>query len=153
LQVTDADDDNDDEEESNKLEVVIVNDEVARLYHTSDRAVLEYPSFPPIGRYCVGLARYLQSPLLEYASLKRNIISISFDPNQDLLSEEKLVKWLDSAMVDMVNLVGVNLADAATNSYLANLLPYVSGLGPRKADNMLKMVNHNVRISTHGRTL
>ncbi|KAF2427289.1 transcription elongation factor spt6 [Tothia fuscella] len=143
LQTTDADDDEDDPEGDNKLQVVIVNDEVARLYHTSDRATMEFPALPPMGRYCVGLGRFLQNPILEYASLKKDIISISFDPNQDLLSEEKLVKWLDSAMVDMVNLVGVNLADAATNPYLANLLPYVSGLGPRKADNMLKMVNHN----------
>lgn len=148
LQVTDGDDDDQDNEDegSNKLEVIIVNDEVARLYHTSDRAMVEYPSLPPIGRYCVGLARYVQSPLLEYAALRQNITAISFDPNQDLLTPEKLLKWLDSAMVDMVNLVGVDLDTAASDSYHANLVPYVSGLGPRKADHLLKMVNHNVRL-------
>jgi transcription elongation factor SPT6 len=147
LQVTDdGGDDDDDDDDANKLEVIIVNDEVARLYHTSDRAIADFPSLPPIGRYCVGLARYVQSPLLEYAALRKNITAISFDPNQDLLSEDKLMKWLDSAMVDMVNLVGVNLEVALSDSYRANLLPYVAGLGPRKADHLLKMVNHNVRL-------
>jgi transcription elongation factor SPT6 len=143
LKLPDLDDEDDEDDEDNKLEVIMVNDEVARLYHTSARAVTEYPSYAPIARYTIGLARYVQNPMLEYAALGKNIISISFDPNQDLLSEEKLLKWLDTAMVDMVNLVGVNINDAASDPYIANLLPYVCGLGPRKAAQLLKVINLN----------
>jgi transcription elongation factor SPT6 len=132
-----------DNPEDRKLEVIIVNDECARLYHTSERAVLENPALPPIVRYCIGLARYLQDPMLEYAALGKNITSILFDPNQDLLPPEKLHKWLETAMVDMVNLVGVDLEEAYANTYLANLLPFVCGLGPRKTDQLIRAIQKN----------
>ena len=77
----------------------------------------------------------------EYASLGRDIISITFDPSQHLIPEDKLTKALDSAMVDMVNLVGIDINDAVNDNSTANLLPYVCGLGPRKAAHMLKIIN------------
>lgn len=128
---------------TDKLEVVLVNDEVARLYQNSDRSNVDHPGLPAITKYCIALARYLQSPLKEYAALGKDITSISFDPNQSLISQEKLLKSLDNAMVDMVNLVGVDVADAVSDPYTANLLPYVCGLGPRKANQLLKVINLN----------
>lgn len=126
------------------LEVVYVNDEVARLYQNSERARLEYPEFPPLARYCIGLARYLQSPLLEYAALGKDIISISFHPAQQLLSQDKLIRKLESAIVDMVNMVGVNINEALkSQNYIGNLLPYISGLGPRKATSIMKSITAN----------
>lgn len=141
--------DEDGNEKSEKLEVVIVNDEVARLYHTSERSAADHPGLAPLTRYCIALAKYMQGPVLEYAALGKDIVSISFNPNQDLLPKDKLVKHLESAMVDIVNLVGVKINDAVSDSYLANLLPYVCGLGPRKADHMLKVINRNVSQLLH----
>ena len=47
-------------------------------------------------------------------------------------------------MVDMVNMVGVNINDALkSQNYVGNLLPYVSGLGPRKASSILKSITAN----------
>ncbi|KAJ5965954.1 hypothetical protein N7481_012668 [Penicillium waksmanii] len=132
-----------DEEISDPLEVVIVNDEVARLYHQSPRARQDNPGFGPLTHYCVALARYLQSPLKEYASLGRDIVSIQFKPGQQLVTEELLLKQLETALVDMVNLVGVDLNEAVHDTASANLLPYVCGLGPRKAAHLLKVVNMN----------
>ncbi|CAL5866581.1 uncharacterized protein PFLUO_LOCUS790 [Penicillium psychrofluorescens] len=132
-----------DEEISDPLEVVIVNDEVARLYHNSPRARRDNPGFGSLTHYCVALGRYLQSPLKEYASLGRDIISIQFKPGQQLVSQELLLKQLETALVDMVNLVGVDLNEAVADSATANLLPYVCGLGPRKAAHLLKIVNMN----------
>lgn len=128
---------------SERLDVVMVNDEIARLYQTSDRAAMDYPSFAPLTRYCVGLAKYLQSPLKEYAALGRDITSISFDPDQHNVPLEKLFKQLETAMVDMVNLVGVDINDAVNDPSVANLLPYVCGLGPRKAAYLIKIINLN----------
>ncbi|PWY79366.1 transcription elongation factor SPT6 [Aspergillus sclerotioniger CBS 115572] len=132
-----------DEEVSDRLEVVIVNDEVARLYQHSERAKKDHPSFAPLTHYCVALAKYLQSPLKEYASLGRDIVSIQFKPGQQLVSQDLLLKQLETALVDMVNLVGVDINEAVTDSATANLLPYVCGLGPRKAAHLLKIVNMN----------
>ena len=128
---------------SDRLEVVIVNDEVARLYQTSDRAHTEYPGFAPLTKYCVALAKYLQNPMKEYASLGRDIISISFDPCQRYVPQDKVMKQLETAMVDMVNLCGVDINDAVNDQYTANLLPYICGLGPRKASQLLKVIHLN----------
>lgn len=132
-----------DEEISDCLEVVIVNDEVARLYHNSPRARQDNPGFGSLTHYCVALGRYLQSPLKEYASLGRDITSIQFKPGQQLVSPELLSKHLETALVDMVNLVGVDLNEAIHDPFTANLLPYVCGLGPRKAAHLIKIINLN----------
>lgn len=141
LQGTPYEDPDDDREVSDPLEIFMVNDEVARLYHTSARASVDHPSVPPLTRYSIALAMYMQNPMKEYASLGRDIKSITFDPSQHLIPEDKLIKALDSAMVDMVNLVGIDINDAVNDVSTAKLLPYVSGLGPRKAAHMLKIIN------------
>jgi transcription elongation factor SPT6 len=125
-------------------DVVIVKDEVARLYYNSDRASTQFPHLPPLGRYCVALARYLRNPLLEYASLGNDITSIVFDRNQDLLPKDKLLRYLESAIVDITNVTGVNLEDAMFNPYVGVSLQYVCGLGPRKAQRLLETIKHNV---------
>ncbi|CAK1356684.1 unnamed protein product [Cercospora beticola] len=136
-------DPDEDREVTDPLDVVIPQDEVARLYRNSDRSAIEHPGLPPLTRYCVALALYMQNPLKQYAALKKDITSITFDPNQNLLPEDKLRRYLDTAMVDIVNLVGVDVNEAVHDPYTANLLPYVCGLGPRKADNLIKAVGHN----------
>jgi transcription elongation factor SPT6 len=135
--------DDDGREISEPLDVVIVNDEIARLYQTSDRAAKENPTLPTLAKYCVALAHYLQDPLREYASLGRDLVSITFDPNQSYLSQERLMKSLETAMVDMVNLCGVNVNEAVSDPSIGNLLPFVCGLGPRKAQQLLKVINLN----------
>lgn len=135
--------DEDGKERTDKLEVVVVNDEVARLYQTSERANLDHPSFDTLTKYCVALARYLQNPTKEYAALGRDIVSISFDPCQRYVPQEKIIKQLETAMVDMVNLCGVDVNDAVSDPYASNLLQYVCGLGPRKASQLLKVAHLN----------
>lgn len=135
--------DDNDEETSDHLEVVIVNDEVARLYQTSDRARMEHPGFAALTNYCVALAKYLQNPMKEYASLGRDIVSIQFKPGQQLVPQDKVLKQLESALVDMVNLCGVDINEAVTDTATANLLPYVCGLGHRKAAHLVKIINMN----------
>ncbi|KAI9827301.1 MAG: Transcription elongation factor spt6 [Phylliscum demangeonii] len=131
------------DETSKKLDVVMVNDEVARLYHASERAAADFPRIPPLTRYCVALAKYLQNPMKEYASLGKDIVSVSFHPSQKLVPAEKILKQLESALVDMVNLCGVDINEAAADPYTASLLPFVCGLGPRKAIYVLRAVNFN----------
>lgn len=125
------------------LEVMIVQDECARLYKDSPRAQAEHPNISPLTRYCVALAKYLQDPLKEYAALGKDIVSLSFHPCQNLLPEDKLRKCLETAMVDLVNLCGVDINEAVSDPYVANLLPYVSGLGPRKAQAVIRGINVN----------
>jgi transcription elongation factor SPT6 len=131
------------QERSEPLEVIMVNDEVARLYHNGPRAIAEFPKFPALTRYCIALGRYLQNPLAEYASLGKDIVSIPFIKDQTLVPQEKLLDRLETAMVDMVNLVGIDLPETYDDKYLSKLIPYVCGLGPRKADRLIKAIQAN----------
>ncbi|KAK0720611.1 SH2 domain-containing protein [Lasiosphaeris hirsuta] len=128
---------------SDLLEVVVVNDEVARLYQDSPRAIAEHPTLMPLTRYCIALARYMQNPMKEYAALGKDVTSLSIHPYQRFLPQDKLYKHLETAMVDMVNLVGVDINEAMGDPYTAHLLPYVAGLGPRKATLLIKGINAN----------
>jgi transcription elongation factor SPT6 len=67
------------------IPVVYVSDEVARIYQHSKRAADEFSAFSPVAKYCVGLARYTQSPLNEYAALGNDITAISFDEDHQHL--------------------------------------------------------------------
>ena len=136
-------DQNTGEDRREPLDVVIVNDEVARLYKDSNRALMDHPTLPPLGRYCVALAKYLQNPMKEYAALGKDIISLQFHSCQQLLPEDKLRRHLETAMVDMVNLCGVDINEATSDSYTAALLPFVCGLGPRKSTSVLKTISQN----------
>lgn len=120
------------------LEVTWVQDEVARLYQNSNRAVSEFGENAPISRYCIALARYLQSPLLEYAALGSEVSAIQIHPYQYLLPSDMFQSAIETAFVDYVNLVGVDINDAVRDSYVANLVPFVCGLGPRKASGILQ---------------
>ena len=69
------------------IPVIYVHDDVARIYQHSKRAAQEFSALSPTAKYCVGLARYVQSPLNEFAALGPDITAIPFDEeNQNLVS-------------------------------------------------------------------
>ena len=68
-------------EQSFNIPVVYMFDDTARLFCQSDRAAEEFPALDELGRYCVGLARYTQNPLNEFAALGPDIAHILFDDN------------------------------------------------------------------------
>ncbi|KAH9854249.1 transcription elongation factor Spt6 [Lenzites betulinus] len=121
--------------------VIYVHDEVARIYQHSHRAEEEFSALTPLGKYCVGLARYTQSPLNEYAALGSDITAINFeDEFQQLVPKEKLLTALERVLVDAVNKVGVDINRAVTDAYYQHLLRFICGLGPRKAQVLIKKI-------------
>lgn len=62
-----------------QIPVQYVLDDIARIYQHSARAAEEFGSLSLNAKYCVGLARYIQSPLNEFAALASDITAISFD--------------------------------------------------------------------------
>lgn len=138
------------------IPITYVHDEVARIYQHSKRSS-EFSALSPTAKYCVGLARYAQSPLNEYAALGSDITAISIEDNQHLVSAgsqinescsslslqvppEKLLVAFERALVDVTTKTGVDINRAATDSYYQHLLPFVCGLGPRKAQLLLKKI-------------
>jgi len=69
------------------IPVIYVHDNVARIYQHSHRMAEEFSALSPIAKYCVGLARYVQSPLNEFAALGSDITAIAFnEEHQNLVS-------------------------------------------------------------------
>lgn len=66
--------------------VIYVPDDSARIYQHSKRASEEFSALSMTAKYCVGLARYTQSPMNEYAALGRDMAAITYDEdNQQLV--------------------------------------------------------------------
>lgn len=128
------------------IPVIWGQDETARLYQNSEAALIELSDKPTLVKYCVGLARYVQSPLLEYISLKDNISSLTFYENQKYISGDAIKDVYETVFVDVVNMVGVEINEALRDSYVAQMLPYVAGLGPRKASGILR--NASAKLGT-----
>ena len=85
-------------EQAFDIPVIYVFDEVARIYQHSKRAADEYSALSPTAKYCVGLARYTQSPLIEYAALGPDISAISFDEDDQHLvgvGVENILDYID----------------------------------------------------------
>lgn len=72
-------------EQAFDIPAIYVFDEVARIYQHSKRAAQEFSALSPTAKYCVGLARYTQSPLNEYAALGPDITAISFEEDDQHL--------------------------------------------------------------------
>ncbi|KAI9308291.1 SH2 domain-containing protein [Cunninghamella echinulata] len=121
-------------------DLVVVNDEAARLYKNSNRAQLEFPDQPEVMRYCISLARRLQNPILEYTGLGRDLLAIQFHPLQSLVSDDLVLFYLERALISVVNDMGVDINAAIQSPYIASSLQYVCGFGPRKAQSILKKI-------------
>lgn len=123
------------------IPVIWGQDETARLYQNSERARQEFIDKSALAKYCVALARYVQSPLLEYISLGEDILSLTFCENQKLISNDQIMEAIETVFVDIVNMVGVEINEALRDPLTAKLLPYVGGLGPRKALGLIRNIN------------
>ncbi|KAJ6630875.1 transcription elongation factor SPT6 [Mycena sp. CBHHK59/15] len=121
--------------------VIYVRDDIARMYQHSQRASDEFSAQPLIIKYCVGLARYVQSPLNEYAALGTDMHAVLFEAlDQQLVPKDKLLAACERTIIDVVNKVGVDINRAVGDSYYQHLLPFACGLGPRKAQQLVKAI-------------
>ncbi|CDK27228.1 unnamed protein product [Kuraishia capsulata CBS 1993] len=132
-----------DDGEAPLLEVMWVADETAKLYQHSKRAEKEYSDKPVVARFCVALARYAQSPLLEYIALGEDLPSLSIHKHQTLLSPDRVVQAIETVLVDITNMVGIHINDAVRDPYKALALQYVAGLGARKASGLVQKIQAN----------
>ncbi|KAI8357781.1 SH2 domain-containing protein [Blakeslea trispora] len=123
-----------------KMDMVVVDDETARLYKASKRAQEEFSDYSETARYCVSLARRLQSPVMEYAGLGRDLLAIRHHELQHLVPEDTLLFYLERALISVINDLGFDINAAIQSPYLANALQFVCGFGPRKSQSILKKI-------------
>ena len=119
--------------------VVMVNESGASVYSTSVVARQEFPEQDATVRGAVSIGRRLMDPLAELVKIEPKAIGIG--QYQHDVDQSALKRALDDVVVSCVNLVGVDL-----NAASRELLAYVSGLGPKLAEAVVRYRNEHGRF-------
>ncbi|SEA14092.1 Tex family protein [Bizionia paragorgiae] len=115
----------------NDIQVFVVSEAGASIYSASKIAREEFPNYDVTVRGSVSIGRRLQDPLAELVKIDAQ--SIGVGQYQHDVDQTQLQKSLDAAVEHCVNAVGVNI-----NTASKSLLSYVSGIGPKLAENIVK---------------
>ena len=125
----------------NEIEVYVVNEAGASIYSASKIARDEFPNYDITVRGAVSIGRRLADPLAELVKIDAK--SIGVGQYQHDVDQTKLKKALDTVVESCVNTVGVNI-----NTASESLLSYVSGIGPKLAENIVQYRNENGSFSS-----
>jgi uncharacterized protein len=123
------------------IPVVMVNESGASVYSASQAARQEFPDHDVTVRGSVSIGRRLMDPLAELVKIDPK--SIGVGQYQHDVDQPALKHSLDDVVMSCVNAVGVE-----ANTASAQLLTYVSGLGPQLAGNILAYRNENGPFSS-----
>ncbi|MCP4106153.1 MAG: RNA-binding transcriptional accessory protein [Desulfobacteraceae bacterium] len=124
------------EMKSKNIQMVVVNESGASVYSASEVAREEFPDLDLTVRGAVSIGRRLMDPLAELVKIDPK--SIGVGQYQHDVDQAALKQSLDDVVVSCVNGVGVDV-----NMASAQLLTYVSGLGPQLAKNIVEYRNEN----------
>ncbi len=125
----------------NPVEVFVVSEAGASIYSASKIAREEFPNYDVTVRGAVSIGRRLADPLAELVKIDAK--SIGVGQYQHDVDQTKLKASLDTVVESCVNTVGVNI-----NTASGSLLSYVSGIGPKLAENIVKHRNENGAFSS-----
>ncbi|RXG14334.1 hypothetical protein DSM03_101452 [Leeuwenhoekiella aestuarii] len=118
------------------LEVFVVSEAGASIYSASKIARDEFPNYDVTVRGAVSIGRRLADPLAELVKIDAK--SIGVGQYQHDVDQTKLKNELDRVVESCVNTVGVNI-----NTASVPLLSYVSGIGPKLAENIVAYRDEN----------
>ncbi|WP_408047892.1 Tex family protein [Tenacibaculum crassostreae] len=127
----------------NPVEVFVVSEAGASIYSASKIARDEFPNYDVTVRGAVSIGRRLADPLAELVKIEAK--SIGVGQYQHDVDQTQLKKSLDTVVEHCVNKVGVNI-----NTASASLLSYVSGIGPKLAENIVSYRNENGAFTSRG---
>ncbi|AWX44866.1 S1 RNA-binding domain-containing protein [Flagellimonas maritima] len=120
----------------NPIEVFVVSEAGASIYSASKIARDEFPNYDVTVRGAVSIGRRLADPLAELVKIDAK--SIGVGQYQHDVDQTKLKTSLNTVVESCVNTVGVNI-----NTASVPLLSYVSGIGPKLAENIVAYRNEN----------
>lgn len=126
---------------SEGTEIHLVNEAGASIYSASEVAREEFPKLDLTVRGAISIGRRLMDPLAELVKIEPKNIGVG--QYQHDVKQNKLKQKLDQVVINCVNKVGVNV-----NTSSKHLLQYVSGLGPKLADNIIQYRTENDGISS-----
>lgn len=116
--------------------VVMVNESGASVYSASETARAEFPDKDVTVRGAVSIGRRLADPLAELVKIDPKAIGVG--QYQHDVNQAALKRSLDDTVASCVNAVGVEV-----NTASVQLLSYVSGLGPKLAESIVKYRDEN----------
>ncbi|KPM09770.1 transcription elongation factor SPT6-like protein [Sarcoptes scabiei] len=123
------------------IPIEYVDSELSTVFMNSRKANTDFFNYPLKLRQAISLARRLQDPLNEFVQLcsaDDEILCLKFHPLQDNVPREQLLNALHSEFVNRVNEVGVDINKCLSRPYLAPLIQFICGLGPRKGSYLLR---------------
>lgn len=118
------------------VQIILVNESGASIYSASEVAREEFPDLDLTVRGSVSIGRRLMDPLSELVKIDPK--SIGVGQYQHDVDQNQLRQALDDCVIHCVNAVGVD-----ANRASAQLLTYVSGLGPVLARNIVQYRDQN----------
>ena len=121
---------------NNPVEVFVVSEAGASIYSASKIARDEFPNYDVTVRGAVSIGRRLADPLAELVKIDPK--SIGVGQYQHDVDQTKLKNSLDIVVESCVNSIGVNI-----NTASVPLLSYVSGIGPKLAENIVTQRKEN----------
>ena len=126
---------------SKDVQVFVVSEAGASIYSASKIARDEFPNYDVTVRGSVSIGRRLADPLAELVKIDAK--SIGVGQYQHDVDQTKLKNRLDTVVESCVNTVGVNI-----NTASKPLLSYVSGIGPKLAENIIAYRDENGAFSS-----
>ena len=120
----------------NTVEIFVISEAGASIYSASKIARDEFPTYDITVRGAVSIGRRLADPLAELVKIEAK--SIGVGQYQHDVDQTQLNNSLKSVVESCVNTVGVNI-----NTASQSLLSYVSGIGPKIAENIVNYRNEN----------
>lgn len=118
------------------IELYMVNESGASIYSASEAAREEFPELDLTVRGAISIGRRLMDPLAELVKIDAK--SIGVGQYQHDVDQENLRDSLDQTVSLAVNMVGVNL-----NTSSRHLLRYVSGIGNKIAEAIIRYRQDN----------
>ena len=119
-----------------EVQIFVVSEAGASIYSASKIARDEFPNYDVTVRGAISIGRRLADPLAELVKIDAK--SIGVGQYQHDVDQTKLNKTLDAVVESCVNTIGVNI-----NTASKALLSYVSGIGPKLAENIVDYRNKN----------
>lgn len=113
------------------IQYYMVNENGASIYSASEIAREEFPNYDITVRGAVSIGRRLMDPLAELVKIDPK--SIGVGQYQHDVDQNRLKQTLDRVVTSCVNQVGVEVNIASKQ-----LLTYVSGIGPKLAQNIIE---------------
>ncbi|XP_045447974.1 transcription elongation factor SPT6 [Melitaea cinxia] len=130
------------DEQFPRIPVEIADNTISKIYSNSIKGRNDFREYPDTLRQAICQARLLQDPLMEISQLcgpDEEILCLRYHPLQDHIAKEDLLDGIELEFVNRVNEVGVDVNEAVLTGRGTELLQFVCGLGPRKAQALIKL--------------